>query len=303
MRTRDDQAVTQVAKVVSFPEPVRRRVLVVGGNEELKGFFDSDFLSDEVTLEFCSRHEIALDLLTHQSYDLVISCGDDAIYDDIAIYERVEAVAPHPFKVISVAPPATPEEVIEAMRAHVFSVFSVPLDRAAFGDMVELAINAPLWIDGIFVVSAKPEWIALKVRCSRITAERLLQFGRELKIDMAEDLRDQIMSAFRELLLNAMEHGGKFDPHSKLDIGYIRTRKLVLYYLRDPGVGFDLATADCALNNTLEDPLRHMAVRVAKGLRAGGFGIQLARDSMDELVYNDEGNEVLIAKYLLNNAA
>jgi anti-sigma regulatory factor (Ser/Thr protein kinase) len=37
---------------------------------------------------------------------------------------------------------------------------------------------------------------------------------------------------------------------------------------------------------------------VAKGLRAGGYGIQLARDLMDDIVYNDEGNEVLIAKFL-----
>jgi anti-sigma regulatory factor (Ser/Thr protein kinase) len=164
--------------------------------------------------------------------------------------------------------------------------------------MVELAINAPLWIDGIFILSAKPEWISLRVRCSRITAERLLQFGRELKIDMPIETRDSIMTAFRELLLNAMEHGALFDPNRKLDVGYVRTSHMVLYYVRDPGSGFDLSTAECSLNNPTEDPLRHMAVRVAKGLRAGGYGIQLARDLMDDIVYNDEGNEVLIAKFL-----
>jgi anti-sigma regulatory factor (Ser/Thr protein kinase)/CheY-like chemotaxis protein len=290
--------VSSMAKIVAFPEPVRKRVLVVGENKEIESFFNSDFLSDEITLEFCTHHDMAIGLLTEKPYDLMISCGNDAIYDDIAIYERVEAIAPRPFKVIIVAPPTTADEVIQAMRAHVFSVFSVPFDRAALGDMIELAINAPLWIDGIYVVSAKPEWIALRVRCSRITAERLLQFGRELKIDLADDVRDAIMNSFRELLLNAMEHGAKFDPHCKLDVGYVRTRHMVLYYVRDPGTGFDLTTADCALNNTPEDPLRHMAVRLAKGLRAGGFGIQLARDLMDDLVYNDEGNEVLITKYL-----
>jgi anti-sigma regulatory factor (Ser/Thr protein kinase) len=290
-------------RVVAFPGPARKTVLVVGDNPEVKAFFDSDFLSDEVNLEFCERHGAAVELLTQNPYDLVVSCGEDEITDDIEIYQCMQSIAARPFKVIIVAPPATPHELIEAMRAHVFSVFSIPFDRAMFGDMVELAINAPLWIDGIFIVSAKPDWIALRVRCSRITAERLLQFGRELKIDVDEGTRDAVMTAFRELLLNAMEHGAKFDPNMKLDVGYVRTSKMLLYYLRDPGMGFDISTSDCAaVNNPADDPFRHMAVRLEKGLRAGGFGIQLARQLMDDLVYNDIGNEVLITKYLASAA-
>lgn len=287
-----------LAKIVSFPDVARKRVLVAGENTDLKTFFDSDFLSDEVSLEFCPQHSTALERLAQEPYDLLISCGKDGISDDIAMYRQMQGIAFRPFQVIIVAPPTTPHEVIEAMRAHVFSVFSIPFDRAAFSDMVELAINVPLWIDGIVVVSAKPDWIALRVRCSRITAERLLQFGRELKIDMPIETREAIMAAFRELLLNAMEHGAQFDPNHKLDIGHVRTAHMVLYYVRDPGPGFDIATADSSLNNPAADPFRHMAVRVAKGLRAGGYGIQLARDLMDDLIYNDEGNEVLIAKFL-----
>jgi anti-sigma regulatory factor (Ser/Thr protein kinase) len=237
-------------------------------------------------------------LLAQRTFDLLISCGDDSILDDIQMYEQVQRIAPHPFKVIIVAPPAAPQELIDAMRAHVFSVFSIPFDRAALSDMIELAVNASLWIDGIVVLSAKPEWIALRVRCSRLSAERLLQFGRELKVDLPEQIREGVMTAFRELLMNAMEHGAQFDPGLKLDVGYVRTERLLLYYLRDPGMGFDIATVDCSLNNPPEDPLRHLAIRLEKRLRAGGFGIQIARDVMDEFVYNDIGNEVLIAKYL-----
>jgi anti-sigma regulatory factor (Ser/Thr protein kinase) len=43
--------------------------------------------------------------------------------------------------------------------------------------------------------------------------------------------------------------------------------------------------------------MRHLAIRVEKGLRAGGFGIHLAKELMDEMVYNDLGNEVVILKY------
>jgi anti-sigma regulatory factor (Ser/Thr protein kinase)/CheY-like chemotaxis protein len=286
------------AQVVAFPEPVRKSVLVVGENAEVKRFFDSDFLSDEVSLEFCSVQAAALERLAVQPYDLVISCGEDEITDDIDLFCRIQSAVLFSFKVIIVAPPATPSELIDAMRSHVFSVFSTPFDPASLADMIELATNVPLWTDGIFVASAKPDWIALRVRCSRVTAERLVQFGKELNIDVDESTRDAIMAAFRELLLNAMEHGAKFDPNLKVDVGYLRTPRLILYYLRDPGMGFDLPSLDhSVLNNPRDDPMRHLAIRVEKGLRAGGFGIHLAKELMDEMVYNDLGNEVVILKY------
>jgi len=39
-------------------------------------------------------------------------------------------------------------------------------------------------------------------------------------------------------------------------------------------------------------------VREEKGLRPGGFGMLLAKKFVDELIYNEKGNEVLLVKYL-----
>jgi anti-sigma regulatory factor (Ser/Thr protein kinase) len=290
---------SSLAKVVPFPVRARKRVLVVGENAELKRFFATDLVSDEIKLDSCSVPALALEKLAVHPYDLLISCGEDAISDDINLVYQIQSATTSSLKVIIVAPPTTPAELIEAMRAHVFSVFSVPFDHAALADMIELAIKVPLWTDGILLLSAKPDWIALKVRCSRVTAERLVQYGRELKIDIPDQQREAIMSSFRELLLNCMEHGGRFDPNLKVDVGYLRTPKVILYYLRDPGMGFDLSAVDHAVfSNPADDPLRHIAIRVERKLRAGGFGIQLAKELMDDLVYNELGNEVVIMKYL-----
>jgi anti-sigma regulatory factor (Ser/Thr protein kinase) len=35
-----------------------------------------------------------------------------------------------------------------------------------------------------------------------------------------------------------------------------------------------------------------------KGLRPGGFGIQLANEMLDSVVYNEQGNEVVLIKHL-----
>jgi anti-sigma regulatory factor (Ser/Thr protein kinase) len=41
-----------------------------------------------------------------------------------------------------------------------------------------------------------------------------------------------------------------------------------------------------------------MAVREEQGLRPGGFGILLAKKLVDELIYDEKGNDVLLVKYL-----
>jgi len=47
------------------------------------------------------------------------------------------------------------------------------------------------------------------------------------------------------------------------------------------------------VNNPAGDPFRHVLVRDEKGLRAGGFGILMADQLVDELVYNERRNEVM----------
>jgi anti-sigma regulatory factor (Ser/Thr protein kinase) len=41
-----------------------------------------------------------------------------------------------------------------------------------------------------------------------------------------------------------------------------------------------------------------MEEREARGLRPGGFGILMAKGLVDDLYYNEQGNEVLLIKYL-----
>ena len=47
-----------------------------------------------------------------------------------------------------------------------------------------------------------------------------------------------------------------------------------------------------------DDPLTHLDERAAQGKRAGGFGILLAGKLVDEVHYNERGNEVILVKHL-----
>jgi anti-sigma regulatory factor (Ser/Thr protein kinase) len=128
----------------------------------------------------------------------------------------------------------------------------------------------------------------------------LVQFLRAVRDpNIPDEHRDDIVGAFREILLNAMEHGANFDPSQHVEISFIRARRAIACRVKDPGQGFSLEELrHAAINNPTDDLFRHTGVREAKGLRPGGFGILLTKKLVDELIYSEKGNEVLLVKYL-----
>ena len=69
----------------------------------------------------------------------------------------------------------------------------------------------------------------------------------------------------------------------------------MVFYVRDPGAGFRRESLDhAATANPNEDPAAHIARREEEGIRAGGYGMLLAAETVDELIYSEIGNEVLL---------
>lgn len=184
------------------------------------------------------------------------------------------------------------------MREHAFSFFSPPYSLEQLGNMIQMAAEAPCWDDGIELLSSTTEWIKLEVRCQERTADRLLQFIKEVA-ELPDKEQEEVGLAFREILLNAMEYGGGFDPESYVDVEYVRARRMVSCRISDPGPGFSLdEISHAAVANPDDDPLRHAAVRDKLGMRPGGYGILLAQKLVDQVIYGQDGNEVLLIKYL-----
>jgi anti-sigma regulatory factor (Ser/Thr protein kinase) len=137
------------------------------------------------------------------------------------------------------------------------------------------------------------------VPCTREAAERIQLVMSQLDSDLAPELRESVAYAFRELLLNAIEWGGRLDPTRKVRISYLRARRMVMYRIADPGPGFKIEDLPhAAIGQSSSDPIVHMQVREEKGMRPGGFGLLMVRASVDELLYNEKRNEVVFVKYL-----
>jgi len=215
----------------------------------------------------------------------------------LEVLARIRAGESRP-KIVIMTSDSTPETLLRAVREQAYEYMSKPFPPK---DAVEVAQRV-LQNDAsppIEIISARPHWLELLIPCTREAAERIQSFLVKLDTDLSDDLRSTIALAFRELLLNAVEWGGKLDPNRKVRIAYVRSSRMLLYRVADPGSGFSFESlAHAAAGQPEEQPIAHVTVREQLGIRPGGFGIAMTRAIADELLYNEAQNEVIFIKYL-----
>jgi anti-sigma regulatory factor (Ser/Thr protein kinase) len=284
------------AQAQAAPRPRLGRVLVIGGDDALRtGLLRSRQL-DAVDLDLCDGNAAALRSLRRRACDVVITDPAATVAENLAFVKEVLRFRPG-VRVLLLACSHTPEDVLEALRHHVFACFSVPFDVAEVALMARRAIDDIDWRDGIELVSGRPNWLTLRVSCRLVSAERLTRFMTEHRSDLGADERDLLMVAFREVLINAMEHGAGFDPDKVVEVTAARTDRTIVFHFRDPGPGFNPgALRHAAVAH--DDTVTHLGVRAEEGLRPGGFGMLLVKEIVDEVIYNERGNEVILIKHL-----
>jgi len=215
------------------------------------------------------------------------------------VLARARSVDPPP-RVIIMTSDETPDTMLKAIRGQADRYLVKPFAPATVTEVVsEVLAAAAAATLPIEVVSARPEWVELVAPCALPVADRLQSFMMRLDADLPESVRESVGRAFRELLCNAIEWGGKLDPERRVRISCIRARRMVLYRIADPGEGFDIERlSHAAINNPEANPLEHAFVREEMGLRPGGLGLAIIRSIVDELIYNEARNEVVFIKYL-----
>ena len=247
-------------------------------------------------LEFCGGSAEAIRRVRQHAIDVVVTDEATSVDEDLALVAELRLI--RPVSVIVLAPDATQSAVVEAIRARVFACFTCPFDYGEIASMAAAAVTTDDWHDTIQVVSGLPHWLTLRASCRLLTADRLVRFMTELQSSVPGD-RDMLITAFREMLLNAMEHGGGFDPEKVIEVTAARTARAIVYHFRDPGTGFDRSALEHTVAASDRDAVLATTIRrAALGLRPGGFGMLIVRNVVDELVYNEPGNEVLLIKHL-----
>lgn len=272
-------------------------ILVVAGDEATRQLLTEALSEAGYRADAAADGGQGLARLAQKKFDLVLLDVGAPGVSGPEFLQRLGDASTRP-PVVVMAADNTPETLLGALREQAFHFLPKPVQLPALLDLVRAALassSRPLPIE---VISALPEWVELLVPCDFDAADRIQNFMTQLKADLPDEVRESVGRAFRELLLNAVEWGGQLDPHRKVRIACLRTRRMLLYRIQDPGPGFRLENLPhAAVNYPPDQPFEHVRVREERGMRSGGFGIVLAQATVDELLYNEARNEVVFIKY------
>jgi CheY-like chemotaxis protein/anti-sigma regulatory factor (Ser/Thr protein kinase) len=282
---------------MSNPQPAKKRVLIVDDDRTLRHALITLLERAGFSTGSAADGAVALAEIRDRAFDLIIlDLGLPRVSGSQVLSEIQKLESPP--KVIVVTADDTPGTVLQAIKDRAYQYIVKPAAPKTIVELVERAFAAPS-LRPIEVVSGRSEWLELIAPCDLETAERIHAFIEKLDADLPNDVRDSVGQAFRELLMNAVEWGGRLDPNRTVRIACLRTRHMILYRIADPGPGFSLEKLEhAAINNTEEEPYGHMQRREEKGLRPGGFGLLMTRTLVDELIWNEAHNEVVFVKYL-----
>jgi anti-sigma regulatory factor (Ser/Thr protein kinase)/CheY-like chemotaxis protein len=276
----------------------RQRVLAIRPDPELVTILTGVLNPRYYELECAAGDVDAVRRLRTRAFNVVITDPSTSIDEDLALASELRSVRPE-VKTIVLAPEADHGDLLDAIRADVFACFTPPFDYKDIAAMTASALAAEDWANAIQVVSGSTHWLTLKVACHLLTADRVVRFMTELQSSAPDESRDLLIAAFRELLINAMEHGAGFDREKVVEVTAARTSRAIVFHFKDPGTGFDRADLAHATASGEPDAVLATTVhRAATGLRPGGFGMLIVSRVADEIAYNEPGNEVLLIKHI-----
>jgi CheY-like chemotaxis protein/anti-sigma regulatory factor (Ser/Thr protein kinase) len=277
-----------------------RRILIVDDDRALRHALSTLLAAAGHVIESAGDGPEALALLQNHAFDIVLLDIGLPSMSGLDVLAGARALAAPPLAIMMTADD-TPQSLLQAVKRQAYRYIRKPFPPATIVDVVQEA-SSPSATLSFEVVSARPEWLELVAPCTLEMADRVQSFVMHLEAKLPEDVRDSVAQAFRELLMNGIEWGGKLDPNRKVRISCIRTSKMLIYRIADPGEGFAIeGLRHAAISNPEHDPIRHLVVREEKGIRPGGFGLAMTRALVDELVYNEARNEVIFVKYLEND--
>jgi anti-sigma regulatory factor (Ser/Thr protein kinase)/ActR/RegA family two-component response regulator len=271
------------------------RVLLIGDDRHFRGSLEQQLMSLHCSCAHAAGSADALRKLRDSPYAVVLTDPDTSIHEDLALVDEIWRLRPG-VRVIVLAPSGTPEDIIGALRRRVYLCQCAPFDVKEIARHAVSAIKADNFDDGIEVLSADRDWISVRMNCDMLNASRLTAFFKQFQMTLPERPPEEMMVAFEEILHNAIEHGAQNDPSKLMQVAAVRTARTFVFYISDPGKGFRANAIPHAYS--ADEPTRHIEVRNKAGMRLGGYGILVASGIVDELIYSEVGNEVLLIKHM-----
>ena len=240
----------------------------------------------------------AVNVLRERGHAVPSALFDSAIRADQLEEVTVYLKQAFPEVVIAIVGDVEPDERrrLELLGVSVF--LDSPIQADSVRALLEVAARMLPGQKGARDWSVKVEgedWVEITVPSREEYVSRIQELVNMLeRSKLDQDTRDELTLAIDELVHNAMEWGNRYEEDRRVLVSYYCAPDRIVLKVEDEGSGFDVSQLD----NPTVDLGKHSAGREKAGKRPGGFGIHLIRNLMDEVIYNDPGNVVMLTKFL-----
>jgi CheY-like chemotaxis protein/anti-sigma regulatory factor (Ser/Thr protein kinase) len=281
------------------PEVGKRRILVVDDDGPTRALLGK-IISKIKEYEVCSAVDgiEALELFERQGpFDLVITDLQMPRLDGEELVSRLLERWPQT-AILVITAHRSDESVVRCLGRGALDYLTKPIEVARLIRAVDRAFDRrehlPRDLGAIDVRSALHGWVELTAPSHFEYVERFQRFTEQLySTALGREEREDIHMAINEIGQNAVEWGNRQDSSKRIRLSYCLFKDRVVFKIEDEGEGFAVAK----LKDPSRDPLAHIMDRISAGKRMGGYGIFMTKSIMDEVVYSERGNVVVMTKF------
>lgn len=229
----------------------------------------------------------------------LILLSTDVLAGEEEHLDNILTLAEPPPRVIVYGVDRDGKAAIYCLNHGAYDFLSRPFSREELAHAVENALGPRTpesdTNDAITASSPVSGWVELTASSEMEQLRRMQRFSDALFTShLPRDVCEDLKLAMEEVGRNAIEWGNKFDRDKQVHISFCLFKDRIVMKFEDEGEGF----APEAVPDPTADPAKAMQDRLEAGKRPGGYGVFMIQRLVDEVVYNEKGNSVLMIKYL-----
>lgn len=258
--------------------------LILGEHMRHWGFDPTLLLEGKNVVDWVQKNNPAVILL-----DLMLPDVDGYSICETLKLDRETNLIP----VIMITALSDQEDKVHGLQVGANTYLTKPFTAETLNDAIQTALN---WLEDLKEHGTQGE-IRFHLQSDTHYLEELNHLLGSLFLfsGLNKQQIKQLTTAVRELGTNAIEWGHQRQSERIVTVDYRIDPEKITIDIKDTGPGFSPKNLPHAA--THDDPVSHMMVRETLGIREGGFGIMMSRGLVDEMAYNDKGNEVRLIKY------
>ncbi len=263
------------------------KILIVDDEDIVRNTLKRALGRDDMEVTTAATAKEALEILKKERYELILTDVRMPEMDGITFLKEVKKDNAE-IPIIVVTGFATIEMTREALQAGAYNFITKPFEIENVLTIVKKGLQVKSEI-------VRNKEVASFTKCeldieipsrenllggvvySILEQARLMSFSPRV-------IATEILITLDEAITNACKHGNRSDPEKKITVRARVDDKKLDITIKDEGEGFD--------PNKLINPLSPEGLE-----RNCGRGVFLMNTYMDEVVFNDKGNEVRLVKY------